>query len=180
MNGFADGRQTDPAGLRELTALIGLKLSIARNAADMKVFHFGDIRPHASGRGTVGAYALHVQCPWRIVTEAAVLTGSGASYAPPFEGVEIDDEDKRSGNLQRVRLNSLLEGFDAATQSHINMTSDLVVQTASADRFGSIEIGLSGGYTLQVFPDGSVGEEWRLIQTGGAHLVFEDGKTYEI
>jgi hypothetical protein len=45
--------------------LIGLRLAIVRRAADMLVVHFGDIRPHPSGEGTIGDYALHVQCPWR-------------------------------------------------------------------------------------------------------------------
>jgi hypothetical protein len=40
--------------------LIGLRLSIVRRAADMLVLHFGDIRPHSSGEGTVGDYALHI------------------------------------------------------------------------------------------------------------------------
>jgi hypothetical protein len=44
-------------------ALIGLRLSIVRRAADMLVVHFGEIRPHHSGQGTVGlsgGYALLV------------------------------------------------------------------------------------------------------------------------
>ncbi len=46
--------------------LVGLRLSIVRSAADMLVLHFGTIRPHSSGEGTVADCALHVQCPWRL------------------------------------------------------------------------------------------------------------------
>ncbi len=52
---------------KALEPLVGLPLSIARSAADMRVFHFGKVRPAANGKGTVGEYALHIQCPWRLV-----------------------------------------------------------------------------------------------------------------
>jgi hypothetical protein len=55
--------------------LIGLRLSIVRRAADMLVAHFGDIRPHSSGEGTVGDYAFHVQCPWRFDGPVDTVTG---------------------------------------------------------------------------------------------------------
>lgn len=76
-----------------LQVLVGLPLSIARNAADMKVFHFGTIRPHPSGRGTVGAYALHVQCPWRFVDEKTVSTGTSDRFVEPAEGTSTNDDD---------------------------------------------------------------------------------------
>ena len=47
-----------------LAPMVGLPLSIARRAADMRVFHFGKVS-EVSG-GTVGEFALHIQCPWRI------------------------------------------------------------------------------------------------------------------
>jgi hypothetical protein len=37
--------------------LIGLRLSTVRRAADMPVVHFGAVRPHPSGEGTVGSMA---------------------------------------------------------------------------------------------------------------------------
>jgi hypothetical protein len=60
---------------RSLTQLIGLKLAVARRAADMRVLHFGTIRPALKSdlpsrknkpRGSIGDFALHIQCPWRI------------------------------------------------------------------------------------------------------------------
>jgi hypothetical protein len=67
--------------------LIGLRLSIVRRAADMLVLHFGVIRPHPSGEGTVADYALHVQCPWRLDGPQGTVTGSGDLwvYAGPGE-----------------------------------------------------------------------------------------------
>src|SRR5262249_40376687 len=67
--------------------LIGLRLSIVRRAADMLVLHFGDVRAHPSGEGTVGDYALHVQCSWRLDGPAGTVTGQGDlwEYAGPGE-----------------------------------------------------------------------------------------------
>jgi hypothetical protein len=46
--------------LNNFNVLIGLRLSIIRRAADMLGLHFGPIRPHSSGEGTVADYALHI------------------------------------------------------------------------------------------------------------------------
>ncbi len=159
-----------------LQALVGLPLSIARDVADMKVLHFGVIRPHSSGRGTVGSHAFHIQCPWRIVTEEGVLTGASDRFAPPSEGAEVNDEDKRSGNLQRVRIQSLLNGYDSSTKSYVNATDNLVVISVSSDKWGGADLLLSGGYRLQIFPDSSLDEDWRVIETGGPHIVIEAGR----
>ena len=61
--------------LNSFDVLLGLRLSIVRRAADMLVLHFGDIRTHSSGTGTIGAYALHVQCPWRFDGPMETVTG---------------------------------------------------------------------------------------------------------
>lgn len=159
-----------------LQALVGLQLSIARDAASMKVFHFGDIRPHISGKGTVGAYALHVQCPWRIVSDDGVVTGASDRFVPPCEDAEVDDEDARLGNLQLVRIAALLKGYDTSTKSHVNSTDELVVTSVTSDKYGGAELLLSGGYRLQIFPDSSHEEDWRFIDVKGRHVVIEKGR----
>ena len=74
-----------------LTALIGLPLAAAYRTVDMRVFHFGTMRPAAPSRipslknrprGSVGDYALHVQCPWRFETENEILTGRSDLWEP--------------------------------------------------------------------------------------------------
>jgi hypothetical protein len=62
--------------LNAFDVLIGLRLSIIRRAADMLVLHFGTIRPHLSGEGTLAEYALHDA---KSVTR--VQPGSGALFA---------------------------------------------------------------------------------------------------
>jgi hypothetical protein len=70
--------------------LVGLRLSIIRRAADMLGLHFGAIRIHPSGTGTVADYALHVQCPWRLDGPNGTVTGrddlweyAGPGQRPP-------------------------------------------------------------------------------------------------
>jgi hypothetical protein len=159
-----------------LQRLVGLPLSIARDAADMKIFHFGTIRPHHSGSGSVGAYALHLQCPWRIVTEHAVVTGTSDRFVEAGEGAESCDADPQSGSLQGVRLAALLKAYDTSTKSFINATDHLVVASVSSDGYGGADIALSGGYRLQIFPDGSREENWRFIEVEGWHIVIEAGQ----
>jgi hypothetical protein len=56
-----------------LSQIIGLPLTAARRAADMRTFQFGTLRP--VDRGSVGDFALHVQCPWRIEGPDGIVTG---------------------------------------------------------------------------------------------------------
>ncbi len=159
----------------DLQVIVGLPLSIARDVADMKVFHFGKVMPHPSGRGTVGTYALHVQCPWRFVDERTIVTGASDHFVESTDEAEVH-EDPRSGNLQRIKIESLLKGYDAETKSFVNVTEQLVVISVNTDKYGGADLLLSGGYRLQIFPDGSHGENWRFIEFEGRHAVIEGGQ----
>lgn len=138
----------------------------------MKNFQFGEIRPHPSGKGTVGDFALHVQCPWRLVTTNQILTGSADYHEPAAEGEAVNLDDYQSGNLQRKRLQALFETYDAETRSLINQSDSLTVVSLHADRFGGLDLELSGGVRLQVFPDGSRGENWRFFSPGNDESHF--------
>jgi hypothetical protein len=72
-----------------LQVLIGLPLRITRLAADMRGFHFGQIRPHHRG-GNSGEYVLHLLCSWRIEKDDELLTGHRDLWDPKDE----DDWDK--------------------------------------------------------------------------------------
>ena len=63
---------------RALHPLVGLKFSGAGFAADMRTFQFGELVK--SGKRTIGKYALHVQCPWRIEHAGKILTGRSDWY----------------------------------------------------------------------------------------------------
>ena len=49
-----------------LLRLVGLRLSIARDAGNMKNFQFGTIGPHPSGKGTIGEFELELSGGFRL------------------------------------------------------------------------------------------------------------------
>src|SRR5450432_2589018 len=74
-----------------LRPLLGLKLSIGRLAADMRCFHFDEIRPALGSRGgTVGQDAIHIQCPWRIEGPVGIVTGRSDLWEPADASKKID------------------------------------------------------------------------------------------
>jgi hypothetical protein len=166
---------------RSLSRLISLPLSIARDAASMKNFQFGAVKPHPSGDGTVGQYALHIQCPWRLLGREGIVTGSYDYYEPVDADKEVDLNDRQAGNLQRKRLGDLLRKYDASTRSWVNDTGHLVVEAVSADDCGGFELMLSGDFRLQIVPCGTRGEDWRFFAPGieEHHLVIEGGRISE-
>src|SRR6266436_2857546 len=151
--------------LEALQPLTGLSLSIARNAGNMKNFQFGRIQPHPSGKGTVGEYALHIQCPWRMIQAGKILTGSCDYYEQHADGAD-ENTGGPTGNLQQRKLFSLLRGYDPKTRSLVNDAGGLVVESIRSDTYGGLEIEFSGSVSLQIFPDGSETEAWRFFRLG--------------
>ena len=183
---------------QHLSSLIGLPLSIARRTADLFVLQFGTIREVEGGikvgkrvgeKGSVGDFALHIQCPWRLEGTDGIITGRGDLYRSPLTGEYFDDvlDDntfyKQGKNLQDKKIGELLQGVDPITGSYMNTTKLLIVETVDADNFGGATICLSGGYRLVLFPYSSLGDEdWRLLQprtsekhvvVSGSHIEFE-------
>jgi hypothetical protein len=191
--GFPEEAWTEGLGhqiVRAFGPVYGLKISIARNAGDMKTFQFGTITPHPSGEGTVGQYALHIQCPWRFVRAQRawrlpegnpMVTGSGDWWEPAQEGENFDWDDwsrhRRSPSVQENALAQFFAHYDDATESWLNVSDQLIIQEVGSDEYGGLDIHLSGDYRLQVFPDGESGEQWRLFQPGiqAPHIAFADG-----
>jgi hypothetical protein len=151
-----------------LSQIIGLPLTAARRAADMQTFHFGALRP--VDNGSVGEFALHVQCPWRIECPKGILTGRLDLWEPVEENAPYDEnwDYEKSPNLQDEKLDQLFGQSDGS----------IVVQHVDADEFGGAAIGLSQGFVLRIFPAGTRGEDWRLFQpkTDARHFVISDGK----
>lgn len=162
----------------QLEPLIGLKLSIARRVGDMRNFQFGPIRK--VDRGTVGDYALHIQCPWRIENPYGIVTGYSDLWEPAEADEEIDWEnwDYEDGNAQDKHLQAMLKNYDPDTRSIINEGEWLVVESIQADAYGGASIILSGGFRLVIFPAGTQNEDWRIFQpnTDGPHFVVAGGK----
>ena len=166
---------------KKLQPLIGLKLSVARLAATMRGFHFGETR--ATLQGTAGEYTLHIQCTWRIEGPDGIYTGDMDLWRPNTvaAGLKQPKWTYEDGNLQDERLAFLLKGCDPQTRSFINETENLVVENIEADAYGGLSISLSGGYRLVLFPSGTVGENWRFFSrdTEAPHFVIRGGKVEE-
>lgn len=150
-----------------LRPLVGLQLSVARRAADLRGFHFGEMRPARGGNS--GPYVLHVQCAWRLEHQGRIYTGSADLWEPSSDCAETEDWTYEHGNLQDERLAALLGGRDPETKSIMNTSGMLVVEAASGTEGDGVLLELSGGYRLVVFPDGCNGESWRLL----GHQVSE-------
>jgi hypothetical protein len=165
--------------LAHLQPLVGLPLSIARRASSMRVLHFGAVRPVA--RGTVGEYALHISCSWRLDGPEGIVTGWSDLWAYPGPRAPDDWDWEDGPNVQDERLGALLGGFDPATGSHVNATDLLVVEQVKAGPLGDARIYLSGGYRLTLFPDGAADEHWRLFRprTGERHFVVRGDQAGE-
>lgn len=43
-------------------------------------------------------------------------------------------------------------------------------------QLGGADLLLSGDYRLQIFPDGSLEEDWRFVELQGRHIVIEGGR----
>ncbi len=169
--------------LDALNPLCGLKLARSRNAGSMKNFQFGPIRKHPSGKGTVGQYALHIHCPWRLarISETRVIiTGSSDWWIPAEQNDDMDwedwDKNRPTLSLQQSALAELFQQYDTDTKSWVNISDLLVVQRVNSDDYGGLDIHLSGGYRLQSFPSGKSGEAWRLFQAGTQEPSFSDGR----
>lgn len=167
--------------LEHIKPLVGLQLSFARRAADMRNFGFGKIREVK--KGTVADYALHIQCPWRIESTEGIVTGRLDLWEPAKLDEEEENDDLESwdyeeGNLQDILISELLGGYDPETRTYINNTPMLFVEQIQADCFGGLGLSLSGGYRLVLFPAGSRGEDWRFFIPGSRepHFVISGGR----
>ena len=149
-----------------LSQLVGLPLAVARRAADMRVFHFGAMR--AVERGSVGEFALHIHCPWRVEGPDGIVTGRSDLWEPAEESDPDRSWDyEKSPNLQDVRIDAWLSGGASP-----------VVVAVDADDFGGAAILFDHGSMIRLFPAGTRGEDWRLFAPGtdAEHFVLTGGK----
>ncbi|MFP3796955.1 MULTISPECIES: hypothetical protein [Paraburkholderia] len=144
---------------KRLAVLVGLEVSWVSHAGDMLTMQFGPQRRHTlRGREREdGAWALHVQCDWRIERD-----GRAASSREDLRGADEKAHDTAT------RLHGMLVG-----------QGPIKVEKLSAYDTGGMVIVLSRGYRLEVVPDGiEDDEDWRFFAPGidAAHLVIEGGK----
>lgn len=144
----------------------------------MLVLHFGEIRPHSSGVGTVGAYALHVQCPWRLDGPAKTVTGQGDLWVYAGPGERPENWSYHEGlSLQDKRFADLFLRDDE-TRSWINDSDRFVVVAAQQTKRGEVRLDFVNEFAISIFPVGSASEAWRFFAPGSdRHLVFPTDAT---
>lgn len=155
-----------------LAVLIGLPLFAARRLPGMEAFQFGAEREVVdlfNHRGTVGTYALHVQCTWRITDPTGILVGWNDRYFPRgsdhFAGRDAFDYDVPGSS----RCDERIATFFAVRARNLPM-----VDSIQGDKQGGFRLTMTDAVALEVFPDTTVDSElWRLFQpeTGSEHFV---------
>ncbi len=146
-----------------LSAIIGMPIWGAGRAVNMEMFDIGDRVEKTSRYGEtiqVGAYAIHVQCPWRVIGPEGIAVGSIDAHYPPSvrEGDESFDSNNDS-SLCEEKMSAWLERRGG---------EPLFIRSVAADESGGFRLGLSGGYSVDVMPASSRPdyEHWRLIGPG--------------
>jgi hypothetical protein len=155
---------------KALQPLIGLPLRCVGRAANMLWIHFGEyqeIPDRKGGTRSVGEWALHVHCPWRICRLGRIVVAYHDFYDSP-DGAPLDDWDSPGMSQFDHQVDILSAEFESTPP---------LVSSVEPDDVGGFAMHLSRDYRLDVFPDDSVaGEEhWRLFQPGpeqSHHFVF--------
>ncbi len=155
---------------KELTCL---QLFKSWNLFATRMFYFA--APGFQNQDDDGDCRLTLECPWRIEYQDLVLVGS-EDY-----GIRSEDNsdpawnptDMQWGHLQDQRLVELL-GTERSG-AIFNTGSNLIVESVAADNLGGFRLHLSGGYTLSVFPAGSVDLQWLLSRKAGGNLALKGG-----
>ena len=154
-----------------MSNLIGQPMWACRRAADLAAFHFGRQNKTFDLKGAnteVGDYALHVQCPWRIVRDDRVIVGSGDLYYSADISNEQDSAEfdwDRNSNRRDELIRLFFE----------NGSKQFAVQRIAIGTAGSVQILLQERYFLEIFPDKSLArEQWRLLKpdSGEPHFIL--------
>jgi hypothetical protein len=142
--------------------LTGTLLWKCTRAADLAAFHFGDPQPATTFTGrhvTVGQYALHVQCPWRIATEEQIVVGSRDLYHPLESAVPRPEELGSFDYEKSLNRRDAVLGALFATRAYRVERVDALAPLG-------LWIHLAENLSLQVFPDLSTPEEqWRFFSS---------------
>ena len=165
-------RESPEACRRCILELVGKRLTMASHAGSMRGFHFGELGP-IHGKA-VGQIVLHIQCPWRLLSGGRILTGLGdwGQFAHEGQRDLVGWEPSKHGNRQHRVLEEWMGSMEGAVAPIVSHRTDLTVSSANIDEYGSAELIIAGGDSLQIFPDMSLEENWRIFYPSGAHFVI--------
>jgi hypothetical protein len=109
----------------------------------------------------VGAFALHVFCPWRVVISGSLVAGAGDLFTPsdPDADLETFDWDVVGAAWWDLRLTAAFAGPD-----------EHIIRSIAADAVGGFVLN-GGSIQFEVFPSSSSAphvetEFWRLFSPG--------------
>ncbi len=156
--------------IEALAQLIGQPLWDITRGPGIASFQFGAQQnvPDRNGKPrTVGAFALHVQCTWRIVGSAGIIVGWADHYfAPgddPFRDYETFDYEAPATTR-----------FEERIAAYLTERASLfpAVVTVDADELGGFRLVMDDETVIEGFPDLSFSEHWRLFEPGNTESHF--------
>jgi hypothetical protein len=168
-----------------LAVLVGKPLWGSGRAADMETFQFGAIHSGVDSNmpWPEGAYALHVQCPWRIVgPDHRIIVGYSDLRFPAGDPLQEPPGFDPNKQMWITRRKERLDDFYNETDR-----SNRVVTAIEANELGDVRITFSDGCTLETFADDSldddsyISERWRLLRGDDvSHFVMTGGGIDEL
>jgi len=154
-----------------LAPLVGLPFRHIGRATNLLWLHFGDLHEVPRWRGgtkVVGDWAVHVQCPWRLIQRGQILVGYHDFYYTP-DGDTPEDWDVVGKTRFDIAASTICAEF-AKTPP--------VVASVQVDDVGGFSVHFIGEFRLDVFPDESddTSEHWRIFQPSvdSKHFVFHE------
>jgi hypothetical protein len=148
---------------QRLQVLVGLLLIDAGRTLTLEWFDFGSNVPTQNAATTlIGRYAIDTEEAWHIVGLEGIVVGSRDRLYPAGEDpykdlLEFDWDHPGVNRCDERILQFLNERKDAP----------LIVQSVEANNWGGIKINFSANYILEIFPDGSLDNDyWRLFEPG--------------
>lgn len=154
--------------VQQLSKIIEMPIFSIGRASNMLWTGFGVPRVVRDRRGnekTVGDYAIHIQCSWRIASQSKIIVASQDFYVPSssWTGGEDDFDWDVQGNTL----------FDERIQGLFQQDNLPVVKTIGADCYGGFKIVFTNGFVLEAFPNSSNdAENWRMFVPGDAETHF--------
>ena len=162
---------------RALAPLIGMRIWGGARALDIVTIQFGPKVRSKSPLGkwrVLGTYALHLQCPWRVIFEDQVIFGDGDKFYP-----RSDHPDESSFDWRRPPTSRL----DEKMKIHLSKKTSKKpkVDKISVGNAGAFTLILNNTYRLEVFPHDSREECWRLFKPdmGSPHFVVNGSVAVE-
>ena len=157
-----------------LAPLVGLPLRDTGRALNMQMFDFGKPCKYHNYKGQEiegWGYALHIQCPWRVIGPDGIVVGDRDSCYPADESAEWEGFDPDEGKPSHLEA-----GIFPWMEKYAD--EPLTVERVEADSVGGFQLFLTEGFVLEAFPSdslkGEYSEHWRIFRPAqdNSHFVM--------